>query len=300
MSQVSSKTIKKVNQECRELVRDRPLLASIIDLWKELVFPKDGDLCLSGIADQKIMEFLSESLEVISIEKLLQSMVGDYLTFGRFAATLTKDVTRGRWAHCVLWDSDYYGIKVRPNSEEPELVVYASQEAQDWATSSDPNIIWQRECMDPELLKTLQDGEVTLPQDQTIFMARRGHSTDFYGTSWLRSAADTSDGVASALLAGGIHVAALRRKGPFYLFYEGPAKHLRDQITNYVVKEEILKPLVEWHQYPMPTVEWLKGHSPEAVRRQIVQLVESTGITLDVLESRQQQIMKEHGSIASI
>lgn len=294
-------TIKEVNQECRKLLIDRPLLASIIDLWKELVFPKDWKLCLSGIADQKIMEFLSESLEVVNIEKLLQPMAGDYLTFGRFAATLTKDVTRGRWAYCVLWDSDYYGIKVRPNSEEPELVLYATQEAQDWATSSDPDIIWQRECMDPELLRTLQKGEVTLPQDQTIFMARHSHSTDFYGTSWLSSAADSSTGIASALLAGGIHVAALRSKGPFYLFYEGPAEHLRRQITNYVVKEKILTPLVEWHKYPMPTIEWLRrDYTPETVRRQIVQLVESTGIALDVLEGRQQQIMKERGSIAPI
>jgi len=217
----------------------------VFQMWLDLAF-KDRELIISGVEDKTIATYWHDVLTDLNVERLLPAFMTDMLVQGRFAAHMIRDEAKKRWTDIVPLDPDYYSVQLG-GPTGTQIIIQASEESREWATSTDPRCVEQRADIDPNLLELMASGEpIPLDPKSTLFMARRIVPTDFYGTSVL-AALEEEDYESAKRLVYKLQA------------YRNPlALKLRNELTTYIVYQKVILPIATEHGYPMPTIEWSK------------------------------------------
>lgn len=240
-------TTLEANKYYKDKLLYNKTLDVILSLWVDLAF-KNRDFLISDVGDTKASTFWFEALDAINIERILPLFMMDLMVQGRFAANMVFDEAKGYWTQVVQLDSDYYSLRFSPLGTQPKLALHTTKQEQWWATTNEPRVVEQRVNVDPKLIELLAKGEpIVLEPENTLFMARKAHGTDFYGTSVLANL-EEEDYESPERLAYKLHA-----------FHNPLAIELRNDLTEYVVRQKILLPLSRKHNYPMPKVGWTKG-----------------------------------------
>lgn len=286
-------TVQEVNKHCRDLLLHSHTVGLAIEMWRDLAF-QGKRLVLSGVPDQKSAEFFHDAVVGSTIERQLPLLLTDYMVFGRFAANLLWDVTKGYWGACIPLDVDYCSIKLLPTLGEPLVSVETTPEQQEWATSTDPCVVEQRDSLDPTLVQCMARGEaIQLKPMNTLFLARRAFASDFYGTSWLSNVGDAAHmRPAEILFKLQVQVSRLHDDADFQLHYVDAAARLRDRICDYVFHEKMFPFLAKQHGFTVtPTIEWADKKGAESPRSIVVRALERTGSALATLEAQQELLV---------
>jgi len=173
------------NKIFRNIIMFDPVAGPATDYWRDLAFSRF--IRLGGVEDTKILQLYEDAIEASKIAAQLPWMLNDYLTFGRFTAHFVWDDHKGYWTQVIIHDPDFVEVRQSPfPNEDPVINVQPTNEHRDWAVSRDPRVIEQRDKYDPEVIKLMALGEeYPLPPEHTLFMARKAHAADYYGTSYL-------------------------------------------------------------------------------------------------------------------
>jgi hypothetical protein len=280
-------TIQEQNKYYRGF-QNHPVMVEVMKMWRSLPF--FGELAVVH-PDVKVATFYSDAITASRVESYLEWFTSDYLTFGRFVAHLLMDTTQGYWTQCIMHDTDHCSITLRPDSTEPKIAIYPTEETQEWATSKDQKIVDLREQLDPELMAKLADGDpIWLDPRDTLFMARKAFPTDYYGTSFLNHA--SYDHRPSTILKRcGVYVAHLKNPTDFKLAYVHRVEALRERFLDYIFRQKMLPTLTKMHGHRMPDVEWVYGMTEEQMRRYVISMLEGLcqqlGTTMEELEADQ-------------
>jgi hypothetical protein len=169
----------------RNLLMFDAIAGPAIEYWRDMAF--GNNILLSGISDEKVLRFYQDAIDACGITTQMPMLLSDYLAFGKFVFHMLMDESRGYWTETIPHDLDYVSIKVSPiPSMDPLIDLQPNQEHRDWAISPDPRVQQQRSQIDPVLVKLMAAGQpIPLAPENTMFLARRVHSTDYYGTSFL-------------------------------------------------------------------------------------------------------------------
>jgi hypothetical protein len=169
----------------RNLIMFDPIAGPATEYWKDLAF--SPNVILSGIADEKVMQFYQDAIEASGVLPQMPMLLSDYLTFGKFVFHMLMDERLGYWNETIMHDLDYVSIKVSPiPSLDPLIDIQPTQDMREWATSSDPRFSEQRHQVDPILVNLMAAGSpIPLAPENTMFMPRQVFGTDLYGTSYL-------------------------------------------------------------------------------------------------------------------
>jgi hypothetical protein len=170
----------------RNLLMFDAIAGPAIEYWRDMAF--GNSLQLSGLpGNPDVLKFYQDAIDACGIVTQMPMLLSDYLSFGKFVFHMYMDESKGYWTETIPHDLDYVSIKVSPfPSMDPLIDLQPNQEHRDWATSSDPRVQQQRSLMDPVLIKLMAAGQpIPLAPENTMFLARRVHSTDYYGTSFL-------------------------------------------------------------------------------------------------------------------
>jgi len=169
----------------RNLIMFDPIAGPATEYWKDLAF--SPNVILSGIADEKIIQFYQDAIDASGILAQMPMLLSDYLTFGKFVFHMLMDERLGYWTETIMHDLDYVSIKVSPiPSLDPLIDIQPTQDMREWAVSSDPRFAEQRHSVDPVLVSLMAAGSpIPLAPENTMFLPRQVFSTDYYGTSYL-------------------------------------------------------------------------------------------------------------------
>lgn len=169
----------------RNLIMFDPIAGPTTEYWRDLAF--SSNVLLSGIDDDKIIQFYQDAIDACGIISIMPMLLGDYLTFGKFVFHMIMDPKLGYWTETIPHDLDYVSIKVSPiPSLDPIIDIQPTQDMREWAISSDPRIVDQRRGVDPILVNLMAAGRpIPLAPENTMFLPRRVFATDYYGTSYL-------------------------------------------------------------------------------------------------------------------
>lgn len=259
----------------KSMLQTNTVIQLIVDMWKDLVFK--GRVIQVTIPNLTTARFYIEVIDASGIERQFPVLLGDYLTFGRFVTSLVFSETKGYWTDCIVQDLNRVQITHSPvRGEAPSIEVHTSEEQQEWATSSDPRVVEQREVLDPELIKLMAEGlPIELEPENTLFLARETYTLDFLGTSYLSKIAEllneevTEVEPLQVLYQLNLDSKYLEQDSTFETHFVKPANRLREKLTDYVLKEKMLSHLAKTHNLPTPEVGWavVKQVDPKEIVR---------------------------------
>lgn len=277
-------TAMEMNNHYAGMFLESPVVGGVVAMWVDLMFP--AWLVLGGIPDKKVLDHYYTVVEDSGVPPSLSIMATDYLVYGRSISGLLEDTEKGHWTHCIHHGLGESIITIRPDQREPLVTLTVSKQIAEWARSTGPKI------MDPRMLSLLAKGEdIELDPAHTLFLARRAHATDYYGTSWLADIDLITMSTAEVLWRLRIDVAKLRDERAFNAHYVEAAARLRDHITDYIFTQKMFPHIAATHCYGklIPTVEWLPADGAESPRSRVLRTLEDIGVPLDELEKQQQQ-----------
>jgi len=173
------------NKIFRNLIMFDPIAGPATEYWRDLAF--SSNIVLGGLNDPKLEKFFRDAVDASGIIPIMPMLLSDYLTFGKFVFHMLFDDRLGYWTDTIPHDLDYVSIKVPPVPRlDPLIDVQPNQEMREWAVSSDPRAVMQRQQIDPVLVSLMAAGSpIPLAPENTMFLPRRVFSTDHYGTSYL-------------------------------------------------------------------------------------------------------------------
>lgn len=203
------------NKLFRQIITLDPIAGPATEYWKDLAFGER--VILSGLDDDKVEQFYYDALAASNIEPMMSSLLGNFLTYGKFVFHMTMDESKGYWDETIVDDLDFVSIKVSPiPSQDPIVDLQPTQENIEWATSPDPRVKEQRRDIDPVLVKLMAAGQpIPLSPENTMFLPRKAYAEDNYGTSYLTRILPYwiyEKALIDASIAG-----ARRKAGPLYL-----------------------------------------------------------------------------------
>jgi hypothetical protein len=278
-----------------DLYQNNKIIGAVIDMWRDLAF-HGRHLKVFGVEDRRVMGFYEEAVAASGIEQAIPSFFLDYLLLGRLVGHQIFDVQMGYWTDTIIDDQRYVEIIFPSNYDgcwpAPTIRLHPAESQVEWAQSTDPRIAEQRSRLDPKLVAAMTKGElIQFNQADTLFLARKSHKTDFYGTSFVRHAATAPTAKVFSLL--GVDVSALTDDETFSITFLAKADYVRERISKYILQDHMFSQLANMHQFLSktdgliyPQFAWLQKY-PEthlAESKQIVvNALEKTGVCLEAL-----------------
>jgi len=173
---------RTLNKLVRLIYLTDPVAGPAIDFYREVPF---GPVALGGIRDEKRLQFYTDALDALHLERHTSYLAGDILVDGRLIVHLLLNESKGYFTDLIVHDSDFVEIQHSPiQGEDPLIDLIVPEDYRIWATSADPRIKIQRAKLDPRLVKLMAAGaSIPLSPANTIFVPRKMSANDHTGTS---------------------------------------------------------------------------------------------------------------------
>ena len=173
---------RTLNKLVRLIYLTDPVAGPAIDFYREVPF---GQIALGGIRDEKRLQFYTDALDALKLERHTSYLAGDILVDGRLIVHLLLNESKGYFTDLIVHDSDFVEIQHSPiQGEDPLIDLIVPEDYRIWATSADPRIKMQRAKLDPRLVKLMAAGAaIPLSPANTIFVPRKMSANDHTGTS---------------------------------------------------------------------------------------------------------------------
>lgn len=227
------------NKIFKNLIIYDPVAGPATEYWRDLAFSRY--VRLGGLEDNKMHQFYEDALEASGIVSQMKWLLDQYLVFGKFVTQMEMDERKGYWVRNVIHDLDFVEVTAPVFSGDDYLInVQPTNEQVKWALSRDPRVMERRQAYDPKLVKMMATGETyPIPAQDSIFLPRKAHATDYYGTSYLTRIIPFK--IMEKALLDAETMAARRRAGPVWVIsvpenYE--AEEIQDIIDQFFAIEE--------------------------------------------------------------
>ncbi|KKL17785.1 hypothetical protein LCGC14_2482060, partial [marine sediment metagenome] len=160
------------------------IVGPAVDLYSNL--PYSG--CrLTGIEDPAILRVYQDTMERLDIVTMMPDLVREFLTIGRFCASLIFDGKSGTFVDWTVHDPDFLRIEPIPiRGFDPKIDLIASPALKNFLHSTDDRDIQVRDQLPEHYFEQFeQQGTYKLNPLNTIFVPRRSSPYDYVGTSFL-------------------------------------------------------------------------------------------------------------------
>ncbi len=160
------------------------IVGPAVDLYSNLPY---SECRLTGIEDPAILRVYQDTMERLDIVTMMPDLVREFLTIGRFCASLIFDGKSGTFIDWTVHDPDFLRIEPIPiRGFDPKIDLIASPALKNFLHSQDDRDIQVREQLpDGYLDQYEQQGTYKLNPLNTIFVPRRSSPYDYVGTSFL-------------------------------------------------------------------------------------------------------------------
>ena len=227
------------NKIFRNIILYDPVAGPATEYWRELAFSQYVQI--GNLEDNKIQQFYEDAVEAVGIVPQMKWLLDQYLVFGSFTLQMEMDEHLGYWVSCMVHDPDFVHVE-RPMFPQDNYIinVQPTNEHREWALSRDPRVVEDRKRYDPKFIKMMATGQTyPIPAQDGMFMPRKAHATDYYGTSYLTRIIPFK--IMEKALLDAETMAARRRVGPVWVIgvpenYE--AEEIQDIIDQFFAVEE--------------------------------------------------------------
>ena len=160
------------------------IVGPAVDLYSNLPY---SECRLTGIEDPAILRVYQDTMERLDIVTMMPDLVREFLTIGRFCASLIFDGKSGTFVDWTVHDPDFLRIEPIPiRGFDPKIDLIASPALKNFLHSQDDRDIQVREQLPEHYLDQYeQQGTYKLNPLNTIFVPRRASPYDYIGTSFL-------------------------------------------------------------------------------------------------------------------
>ncbi len=160
------------------------IVGPAVDLYSNLPY---SECRLTGIEDPAVMRVYEDTMERLDIVTMMPDLVREFLTIGRFCASLIFDGKSGTFIDWTVHDPDFLRIEPIPiRGFDPKIDLIASPALKNFLHSQDDRDIQVREQLPDHYLDQYeQQGTYKLNPLNTIFVPRRASPYDYIGTSFL-------------------------------------------------------------------------------------------------------------------
>jgi hypothetical protein len=160
------------------------IVGPAVDLYSNLPY---SECRLTGIEDPAILRVYQDTMERLDIVTMMPDLVREFLTIGRFCASLIFDGKSGTFIDWTVHDPDFLRIEPIPiRGFDPKIDLIASPALKNFLHSQDDRDIQVREQLPDHYLDQYeQQGTYKLNPLNTIFVPRRSSPYDYVGTSFL-------------------------------------------------------------------------------------------------------------------
>ena len=194
----------------KDLYNYDAICGSAVDLKANLPF---SDFTLTGVKDPKRLEKYLQSVENILITKQLPVITVDYYALGAFLGSLNFDENRKIFTSMMAHDLDTCEFTWLPFAGmDPIIDVNFGENLKKLLASKDPRLQQVRQMLPDYILQGMKKGKVELSPSATLFVPRRGLSSEYKGHSIYRRVLAIHL-VEKAIIKGTID-RAMRRQSP--------------------------------------------------------------------------------------
>ena len=160
------------------------IVGPAVDLYSNLPY---SECRLTGIKDPAILRIYEDTMERLDIVTMMPDLVREFLTIGRFCASLMFDSKLGLFTDWIVHDPDFLRIEPIPiRGFDPKIDLVASPAMKNFLQSSDPRDLSARSQLPPHYFEQFEkQGVYKLDPLNTIFVPRRCSPYDYVGTSFL-------------------------------------------------------------------------------------------------------------------
>ena len=159
------------------------IVGPAVDLYSSLPY---SECRLTGIEDPAILRKYQDTMERLDIITMMPDLVREFLTIGRFCASLVFDSKEGIFTDWTVHDPDFLRIEPIPiRGFDTKLDLVASPAMKNFLHSQDDRDIAVREQLPDHYFEQFeQHGTYKLDPLNTLFVARRSSPYDYVGTSF--------------------------------------------------------------------------------------------------------------------
>jgi len=160
------------------------IVGPAVDLYSNLPY---SECRLTGIEDPAILRVYQDTMERLDIVTMMPDLVREFLTIGRFCASLIFDGKTGTFTDWTVHDPDFLRIEPIPiRGFDPKIDLIASPALKNFLHSQDDRDIQVREQLPDHYFEQFEEqGTYKLNPLNTIFVPRRSSPYDYVGTSFL-------------------------------------------------------------------------------------------------------------------
>jgi hypothetical protein len=167
----------------RDIYKYDPVAGASVDLLSTLPF---SDFNLTGLPEDQLKKYQS-SIERLNLKTLFPEISTDFLSLGKFVATLVFKKDEGIFTDVMPHQPENVEITPTPFlGIDPVLTVKQSDETRQFLSSTDRRLVELRNRLNPNFLKALRSDEMVLDPSVTLFLPRKTHTTEFKGASYFR------------------------------------------------------------------------------------------------------------------
>lgn len=167
----------------RDIYKYDPVAGASVDLLSTLPF---SDFNLTGLPEEQLKKYQS-SIERLNLKTLFPEISTDFLSLGKFIATLVFKKDEGIFTDVMPHKPENVDISPTPFlGVDPVLTVHQSEETLAFLQSGDRRIVEMRNRMNPNFLSALRADDMVLDPSVTLFLPRKTHTTEFRGVSYYR------------------------------------------------------------------------------------------------------------------
>ena len=160
------------------------IVGPAVDLYSNLPY---SECRLTGIEDPAILRVYQDTMERLDIVTMMPDLVREFLTIGRFCASLIFDGKSGTFVDWTVHDPDFLRIEPIPiRGFDPKIDLIASPAMKNFLHSQDDRDVMVREQLPEHYFEQFEEqGTYKLNPLNTIFVPRRSSPYDYVGTSFL-------------------------------------------------------------------------------------------------------------------
>ena len=160
------------------------IVGPAVDLYSNLPY---SECRLTGIEDPAILRVYQDTMERLDIVTMMPDLVREFLTIGRFCASLIFDGKSGTFVDWTVHDPDFLRIEPIPiRGFDPKIDLIASPAMKNFLHSQDDRDVQVREQLPDHYFEQFEEqGTYKLNPLNTIFVPRRSSPYDYVGTSFL-------------------------------------------------------------------------------------------------------------------
>ncbi len=160
------------------------IVGPAVDLYSSLPY---SECRLTGIEDPAILRKYQDTMERLDIITMMPDLIREFLTIGRFCASLVFDSKMGIFTDWTVHDPDFLRIEPIPiRGFDAKIDLVASPALKNFLHSMDDRDIAARDQLPDHYFEQFEKhGTYKLDPLNTLFVPRRSSPYDYVGTSFL-------------------------------------------------------------------------------------------------------------------